>query len=142
MSEQPVQVVSGKEPRRLAGPISATATAGLALALLLIILGATAYFVPRFKKIFDDFGTQLPGPTMVVVNISDFLVSYWFLVVPLIMLLFAGLIVWIWRVDWRSGLVAGMLLILALLMCFPGLVITLVMPLVKLIQSAKSGTGP
>ena len=73
-----------------------------------------------------------------MINISDFLVSYWFLVLPLIGLLFAGLIVWIWLADWRSGFVAGILLILAMLICFPaGLVLALFLPLVKLIQSAR-----
>jgi len=142
MSEQAVQVAGGKKPRRLAGPISATVATGVALVLLLIVLGVILFTVPRFEKIFADFGTELPGPTMVVIHISHFCVSYWFLVVPLIMLLFAGLIVWIWLANWRSGLVAGILLILALLMCFAGLVITLFMPLVKLIQSAKGAGGP
>ena len=137
MSEQAVQVVSGKKPRRLAGPISATVAAGLALVLLLLLLGTNLYIVPRFEKIFDDFNTELPGPTIVVVNISHFIVSYWFLVVPLIGLFFAGLIVWIWSVDWRSGLVAAFLLILAMLICYAGLVLTLFMPLVQLIKSAR-----
>ena len=142
MSEQAVQAVGGKGPRRLAGPISATVAAGLALALLLIMLGMTLYIVPRFEEIFADFAAELPGSTMVVIHISHFCVSYWFLVVPLIVLLFAGLIVWIWLADWRSGLVAGILLILAVLICSAGLVLTLFTPLVKMIESAKGGGGP
>jgi len=143
MSEQSVQVVvGGKKPRRPAGPISATVTAGLALVLLLTILGTALCIVPRFKKMFADFDAQLPGPTMITLQISDFLVSYGFLVVPLIVLLFAGLIVWIWLADWRSGLVAGILLILAVLICYAGLVLTLFMPLAKMIQSTRGGGGP
>lgn len=142
MSEQAVQVVGGKGPRRLAGPISATVAAGLALVLLLLTLSTSVWLIPRFEKIFDDFATEVPGPTMVVIHISHFCVSYWFLVVPLIGLLFAGLIVWIWRVDWRSGLVAGILLILAMPICSSGLVLALFMPLVALIKSARGGGGP
>ena len=142
MSEPVIEATVSKKPRRLAGPISATAAAGLALVLLLLTLSTSVWLVPRFKKMFADFATELPGPTVLVLHISDFLVSYWFLVVPLLVLLFAGLIVWIWLADWRSGLVAGILLILAVLTCFAGLVLTLFMPLTKLIQSAKGGGGP
>ena len=141
MSEQPVQVVGGKKPRRHAGPISATVTAGLALALLLLTLGTNLYIVPRFKEIFNDFGTTLPGPTMLVLHISHFCVSYWFLVVPLIILLFAGLIVWIWLADWRSGLVASIVLIIVLLIYLVSLIVRLFLPLFDLIKFSRGGGG-
>lgn len=32
--------------------------------------------VPNFKRIFDDFGTQLPEITQVLIGVSDFLVNY------------------------------------------------------------------
>ncbi len=32
--------------------------------------------IPVFQKMFDDFGGALPGPTQMVVNISEFLQSY------------------------------------------------------------------
>ncbi len=39
--------------------------------------------VPAFQKIFDDFKTDLPGMTVMLVTISKLTVSYWFLI-PLI----------------------------------------------------------
>ncbi|MDB5345980.1 MAG: Type secretion system domain protein, partial [Schlesneria sp.] len=33
--------------------------------------------VPSFRKIFDDFGTELPVLTKVIIEISSYLVNYW-----------------------------------------------------------------
>jgi len=37
---------------------------------LLITIGMIVFVVPRFAAIFEDLGTDLPGPTQVLVNIS------------------------------------------------------------------------
>jgi type IV pilus assembly protein PilC len=37
------------------------------------------FVVPEFKKVFSSFGADLPAPTMFVIAISDFFVSYWYL---------------------------------------------------------------
>ena len=36
--------------------------------------------VPQFKKIFDDFGSTLPQMTETLINISNFVVNYWYLI--------------------------------------------------------------
>ncbi|GHT91894.1 type II secretion system protein F [Betaproteobacteria bacterium] len=38
------------------------------------------FVVPAFKSVFDDFGAELPGPTLVVMGISEFFVSYWYII--------------------------------------------------------------
>jgi type IV pilus assembly protein PilC len=35
--------------------------------------------VPQFKKIFDDFGSTLPPMTQTLIDISNFVVNYWYL---------------------------------------------------------------
>ncbi len=35
--------------------------------------------VPVFAEIFADFGSELPGPTQLLVNISDFARGYWYI---------------------------------------------------------------
>ena len=35
--------------------------------------------MPAFEKIFKDFGTDLPGMTMMLITISYFVVNYWYL---------------------------------------------------------------
>ena len=36
--------------------------------------------VPQFKKIFDDFGSTLPPMTQVLIDISNWVVNYWYLI--------------------------------------------------------------
>jgi type IV pilus assembly protein PilC len=44
------------------------------------IVGFIMYWiVPKFKKIFDDFGTELPGMTVALISFSDAVVNYWYL---------------------------------------------------------------
>ncbi len=35
------------------------------------------FVIPAFKSLFSSFGADLPGPTLLVMAISDFFVSYW-----------------------------------------------------------------
>ena len=46
--------------------------------------------IPEFRKVFQEFDSQLPDLTNVVVGISDWFVNYWFLISPLVMV-FAAL---------------------------------------------------
>jgi type IV pilus assembly protein PilC len=39
--------------------------------------------VPQFKKIFDDFGSELPPMTQILIDISNLTATYWYLI-PLI----------------------------------------------------------
>jgi type IV pilus assembly protein PilC len=36
--------------------------------------------VPQFKKIFDDFGSELPAMTQILIDISNWIVAYWYLI--------------------------------------------------------------
>jgi len=47
------------------------------------------FIIPTFAKIFKDFGGELPLPTAIVLMLSDFLRSYWYLLFGAV----AGLIV-------------------------------------------------
>lgn len=50
------------------------------LSMAMLIAGALITFVvPVFAAMFADFGSALPGPTQFLVNISDFIRSYWYL---------------------------------------------------------------
>lgn len=46
---------------------------------LIVIAVIMIWVVPTFKDVFASFGADLPGPTLVVVSISDFFVQYWWL---------------------------------------------------------------
>ena len=47
------------------------------------------YIVPKITQIFDAQGGDLPGPTQLLINISDFLSNYWFLTIVGIVILIA-----------------------------------------------------
>ncbi|WP_395025527.1 type II secretion system F family protein [Comamonas odontotermitis] len=38
------------------------------------------FVIPAFKEVFTSFGADLPGPTLIVMGISDFFVKYWYLI--------------------------------------------------------------
>jgi type IV pilus assembly protein PilC len=38
------------------------------------------FVVPQFKAVFTSFGADLPAPTVMVMNISDFFVKWWYLI--------------------------------------------------------------
>ncbi len=53
-------------------------------AVLAVAMVVTAvimvWVVPAFKTVFDDFGAELPLPTLLVMAVSDFLVQWWWVI--------------------------------------------------------------
>ncbi len=69
-------------------PVAVITVAGL-------IVGFIMYWIiPKFKKIFLDFGTELPGITLLLMAISDVVVSYFYLfpAVPLAFWIFIKIV--------------------------------------------------
>lgn len=48
---------------------------GIAMALI-------TFVVPVFAEMFSDFGSELPMPTQVLVNMSEFIIGYWYILFP------------------------------------------------------------
>ena len=52
------------------------------IAIIIVAFVITAvimiFVVPAFKSVFASFGADLPGPTLMVMAISDFFVEYWY----------------------------------------------------------------
>jgi type IV pilus assembly protein PilC len=50
----------------------------------IVALGATVFMlmfiIPTFAKMFSDFGGELPMPTQIVMGLSSFLRSYWYVI--------------------------------------------------------------
>lgn len=55
--------------------------------VLIVALGATTFMllfiIPTFAKVFADFGGELPLPTRIVLALSDFLKSFWWVLILL-----------------------------------------------------------
>jgi type II secretory pathway component PulF len=39
------------------------------------------WVIPVFAKLFSDFGGALPGPTQIVISSSEFMQTYWYVIV-------------------------------------------------------------
>src|SRR5688572_12529366 len=52
------------------------------LAVIVVAFVITAvimiFVIPAFKDVFKNFGADLPAPTLFVIAVSDFFVSYWY----------------------------------------------------------------
>ena len=57
------------------------------IVVVMVAVGILAFImikiVPQFKKIFDDFGSELPPMTQTLINVSNLTANYWYLI-PLI----------------------------------------------------------
>lgn len=45
------------------------------------------YIVPKLKKIFEDFGTELPDMTKLLIHFADNLLSFWYVTLMLLLML-------------------------------------------------------
>ncbi len=54
------------------------------ISVLIVAFEVTAvimiFVVPSFKQVFTSFGADLPAPTLLVIAVSEFFVSYWWLI--------------------------------------------------------------
>jgi len=46
---------------------------------IVVVWVIMVWVVPAFKQVFTNFGADLPAPTLIVMAISDFVVSWWWL---------------------------------------------------------------
>ncbi len=63
--------LQGKIKSALIYPVAVLSVAFIVVAVIMI------FVVPSFKDIFTSFGAELPLPTLIVIQISEFFVSYW-----------------------------------------------------------------
>ena len=73
-------------------PISILIVAFVITAVIMI------FVVPAFKELFSSFGADLPGPTLVVMAISDFFVAYWWAIFGAI-----GFGLWFFFYTWKRS---------------------------------------
>lgn len=59
-----------------------------------IVSGIMIFIIPKFKEIFADFGITLPWMTTMLINMSDNVVAYWYLipVIPISFVIFLKIV--------------------------------------------------
>jgi len=69
-----LEALKGKIKKALFYPAMVIAVAMIVSTILLI------FVVPQFEEVFAGFGAELPAFTQMIVNLSRFMVSYWWLI--------------------------------------------------------------
>lgn len=72
--KEKILAIKGKIKSALFYPIAVLAVGFIVTAVIML------FVIPAFKEIFKNFGADLPAPTLIVIAISDFFVSYWYLI--------------------------------------------------------------
>lgn len=66
--------IKSKIKSALMYPIAVIVVAFVVVTLIMI------FVIPAFKSVFTDFGADLPAPTLFVIAMSEFFVSYWYII--------------------------------------------------------------
>ncbi len=72
--KEKMMAIRGKIKKALFYPVSILVVAFIVTAVIMI------FVIPQFKELFQGFGANLPAPTLVVMNISEIFVKYWWLI--------------------------------------------------------------
>ncbi|MFN2646548.1 MAG: type II secretion system F family protein [Burkholderiales bacterium] len=76
--KEKILAIKSKIKAALFYPIAIIAVAFIITAVIMI------FVIPAFKQVFTAFGADLPAPTLMVMAISDWFVSYWYIIFPVI----------------------------------------------------------
>lgn len=72
--KEKIVAIKSKIKSALFYPVAIIVVAFVITAVIMI------FVIPAFKQVFASFGADLPGPTLVVMAISDFFVKFWYLI--------------------------------------------------------------
>lgn len=104
--KEKMQKIKGRIKSALFYPTTVIVASFVITAVIMI------FVIPAFKDLFAGFGADLPAPTLIVMAISDFFVSYWYLI-------FGGIggsfyfFFWTWRRSRKMQIVMDRLLLKA-----------------------------
>ena len=90
MYQEKILAIKQKVKSALIYPIAVLVVAFVVVTIIMI------FVIPSFKEVFTSFGADLPTPTLIVIGMSEFFVSYWWLIFGL---LFGGAYMFVqsWR---------------------------------------------
>ncbi len=90
--KEKILAIKSKVKSALIYPTSIVVVAFIITAVIMI------FVVPAFKDLFSSFGADLPAPTLIVMGISDFFVSYWWAIFSAI-----GGGIWFFMYTWKRS---------------------------------------
>jgi type IV pilus assembly protein PilC len=72
--QEKTMAIKNKIKSAMIYPVAVLVVAFIVLAVIMI------FVIPAFKDVFSSFGADLPAPTLVVIAMSEFFVTYWYLI--------------------------------------------------------------
>jgi type IV pilus assembly protein PilC len=72
------EAIKSKIKSALMYPIAVIVVAFVVITVIML------FVIPAFKQVFSSFGADLPAPTLFVIAVSEFFVSYWWLIFSVI----------------------------------------------------------
>lgn len=84
--KEKIIAIKGKIKSALFYPAAVVVVAALVVSVMML------FVIPEFKNVFTSFGADLPGPTLLVIGMSDFFVKYWYVLFGLVIAVIAGII--------------------------------------------------
>ena len=102
--KEKILAIKSKIKSALFYPIAVIVVAIIITAVILI------FVIPQFKSVFANFGAELPGPTLVVIAMSDAMVANWHIIFGV---LGGGLygFFWLWKRSLKMQIVMDRLLL-------------------------------
>ncbi len=91
--QEKTMAIKNKIKSALIYPVAVLVVAFVVLAVIMI------FVIPAFEDVFKSFGADLPTPTLIVIAMSKFFTSYWYLIFG-----FLGGGVYFFRESWRRSL--------------------------------------
>ncbi len=91
--KEKILAIKSKIKSALFYPISIIVVAFIITAVIMI------FVIPAFKELFSSFGADLPGPTLVVMAISDIFVEWWWAIFGSI-----GFGLWFFFYTWKRSI--------------------------------------
>ena len=76
--KEKILAIQAKIKSALFYPVAIIAVAFIITAVIMI------FVIPAFKQVFTSFGADLPAPTLFVMGLSDWFVTYWYIIFPVI----------------------------------------------------------
>jgi type IV pilus assembly protein PilC len=74
--QEKTMAIKNKIKSALIYPVAVLVVAFVVLAVIMI------FVIPAFKDVFSSFGADLPAPTLMVIAMSEFFVSWWYVIFP------------------------------------------------------------
>lgn len=70
--KEKILAIKSKIKSALFYPIAVVVVAAIVIAVMML------FVIPEFKSMFSSFGADLPAPTLIVIAMSDFFVTWWY----------------------------------------------------------------